>query len=243
MAQILRSVFPNPFITKECQSFEVNPAPLPTNIYETYAQCNEDLIIEAVLRTQIMRAGRSMDSIRYIEIGANHPFQTSSTYLLHKIYNATGVLVEPIPALAQTLQKARPRDTVVNCAVSVSTDKSVSLHVHEKNELSSVSADHIALFKGLGGMESVVETIECQNMHINDFMRAYYGAYCDYLSVDVEGLDAALLSAMDRVFQPTLIQCEHEGQFNLFAEILKPRGYGLLAQTDVNAIFLKTTVL
>jgi len=243
MARNLRTVFPNPFIAKECQSFNINLAPLPTNIYETYAQCNEDILIEAVLRAQLLRAGREMDSIRYIEIGANHPFQTSSTYLLYKLYNAKGVLVEPIPALAETLKTARPRDTVVNCAVSVSTETSIRLHVHEKNELSSVSADHISLFRNLGGMDNVVETIECENMHVNDFMRAYYGAYCDYLSVDVEGLDAALLSEMDRVFQPTLIQCEHEGQLNLFAEILKPRGYGLLAQTDVNAIFLKSTML
>jgi len=242
MAQV-RTVFPHPFIAKECQSHQINPAPIPTSIYETYAQCNEDLIIEAVLRANLFRAGRSMDSIRYIEIGANHPFQTSSTYLLHKIYGATGVLVEAIPALAETLKACRPRDTVVNCAVSVSNEKSILLHVHEKNELSSVSADHISLFKGLGGAEKILETIECQNLHINDFMKAHYGAYCDYLSVDVEGLDALLLSEMDHVFQPTLIQCEHEGRIAQFAEILKPRGYSLLAQTDVNAIFLKTALL
>lgn len=243
MAKILRTVFPNPFIARECQSFQIEMAPLPTNVYETYAQCNEDIIIDAVLRAQLHRAGRTMDTVRYIEIGANHPFQTSSTYLLYKLYEASGVLVEPIPALAETLKKARPRDTVVNCAVSASTQAFIQLHVHEKNELSSVSPDHISLFKNVGGMDNVVETIECVNMHINDFMKTHYGAYCDYLSVDVEGLDAILLTEMDRVFQPTLIQCEHEGQTNQFVDILKLRGYGLLAQTDVNAIFIKTTVI
>lgn len=243
MYQVVRTVFPNPFIAKECQTFATSMAPIPTNIYETYAQCNEDLVVEAVLRAQILRAGRTMNTIRYIEIGANHPFQTSSTYLLYKLYGATGVLVEPIPALAETLRKARPNDTVVNCAVSVSTEKSIRLHVHEKNELSSISADHISFFKNFGGTEKIVETIDCENMHVNDFMKAHYGPYCDYLSVDVEGLDAALLSEMDHVFQPTLIQCEHEGRTDAFAQILKPRGYGLLAQTDVNAIFVKTTVI
>jgi FkbM family methyltransferase len=242
MAQV-RTVFSNPFIANECLSHQISGAPIPTNIYETYAQCNEDLIIEAVLRAHLFRAGRTMDTVRYIEIGANHPFQTSSTYLLYKLYGASGVLVEPIPALAETLKAVRPRDSVVNCAVSVSTEKTIRLHVHEKNELSSVSTEHIAHFKGLGGTEKILETIECQNLHINEFMRAHYGAYCDYLSVDVEGLDALLLSQMDRVFQPTLIQCEHEGRIAEFSEILKSRGYGLLAQTDVNAIFLKTTVL
>ncbi|MBY3425254.1 FkbM family methyltransferase [Rhizobium laguerreae] len=184
-----------------------------------------------------------MDTIRYIEIGANHPFQTSSTYLFYKLYGASGVLVEPIPELANTLTLTRPRDTVVNCAVSVSTEKSIRLHVHEKNELSSVSEEHISRFKSHGGVDKIVATIDCQNLHVNEFMSVHYGAYCDYLSVDVEGLDALLLSQMAPVFQPTLIQCEHERRISEFAEILKPRGYALFALTDVNAIFLKTAVL
>lgn len=243
MSQKLRTVFPNPFISNECNQFQINPAPIATNIYETYAQCNEDLIIEGVLRSQMLRSGRTMDSIRYIEIGANHPFQTSATYLLNRVHGACGVLVEAIPALAETLRQARPRDTVVNCAISTSAEKTITLHVHEKNELSSVSTDHISMFQNFGGTQSIVETIVCQNMHINDFMRAHYGAYCDFLSVDIEGLDAAVLSELDHAFQPTIIQCEHEGKFNLFMEILKPRGYALLAQTDVNAIFVKRAVI
>ncbi|NTF06313.1 FkbM family methyltransferase [Agrobacterium rubi] len=240
MLKTVRHVFQNPFITNECNNFSINPAPIVTNIYETYGQCNEDIIIESVLRAQMRRSGRQMESIRYIEIGANHPFQTSSTYLLYKLYGATGVLVEPIPALAETLAKARPNDTIANCAVTVSHEPSIEFHVHEKSELSSVSTDHISIFQQFGGTEKIVDTISCKNMHINDFMKTYYGTHCDYLSVDVEGLDAALLSEMDTVFQPTLIQCEHEGNIEEFASILKPKGYSFLAQTDVNAIFVKT---
>jgi len=243
MLKTVRHVFENPFISNECNLFSINKAPIATNIYETYAQCNEDIIIESLLRAQMRRAGRSMESIRYIEIGANHPFQTSSTYLLYKLYGATGVLVEANPTLAETLAKSRPNDVVVNCAVTVSHDSHVEFHVHEKDELSSISTDHIALFQGLGGTEKIVDTIRCENKHINDFMKQHYGPYCDYLSVDVEGLDIALLSEMDTVFQPTIIQCEHEGNFDAFVSILKPRGYSFLAQTDVNAIFIKTATV
>ncbi|UHS60231.1 FkbM family methyltransferase [Agrobacterium vaccinii] len=241
MLKTARNVFQNPFVANECNNFSISPAPITTNIYETYGQCNEDIIVESVLRAQMRRSGRSMDTIRYIEIGANHPFQTSSTYLLYKLYGATGVLVEAIPALAETLAKARPNDTIANCAVTVSREPTIEFHVHEKSELSSVSADHISIFQQFGGTEKIIDTITCKNMHINDFLKQYYGAYCDYLSVDVEGLDAALLSEMDTVFQPTIVQCEHEGRFDEFSSILKPRGYGLLAQTDVNAIFVKST--
>jgi hypothetical protein len=243
MYKVTRTVFENPFVINECNLFQLNRAPITTNIYETYGQCNEDLIIEALLRANLHRAGRPMDSIKYIEIGANHPFQTSSTYLLNKLHGASGVLVDAIPALAATLQKARPTDVVVNCAITDTYVDSIQLHIHEKNELSSVSTDHISNFTSYGGTDKIVETIDCKNMHINDFMKQYYGAYCDYLSVDVEGLDAAILSAMDTVFQPTIIQCEHESKTDAFVQILRPRGYSFIAQTDVNAIFMKTSVV
>jgi hypothetical protein len=243
MYKVTRSVFENPFVISECNAFGLSGAPIATNIYETYGQCNEDLIIEALLRANLHRAGRAMDTIRYIEIGANHPFQTSSTYLLNKLHGGSGVLVEAIPGLADTLRKARPRDTIVNCAITDLHQETIELHVHEKNELSSISREHISNFRSHGGSEKITGTIVCQNIHINDFMQKYYGPYCDYLSVDVEGVDAALLSAMDHVFQPTIVQCEHNSKVDDFLKILQPRGYSFIAQTDVNAIFMKTAII
>lgn len=236
---VRRSGFPNPFISIECQTNGIEAASIPTLIYETYAQCNEDLIVEALLRAHLSRTGRSMDSIRYIEIGANHPFQTSSTYLFYKIHGASGVLVEAIPALADRLRQTRPRDVVVNCAISALHEEKISLHIHEKSEISSVSTEHIGLFQNLGGTKGIVQTIVCDNLHINDFLQRHFGNYCDYMSIDVEGLDLTLVTEMDTCFQPFIIQCEHEGRVSGFVDVLKPRGYALLAVTDVNAIFAR----
>jgi FkbM family methyltransferase len=232
------NVFPNPFIDYQCKLLEIEPALIQTNIHETYGQCNEDLIVEAVLRAQILRHGRKMNSIRYIEIGANHPIQTSGTYLLYKNYGATGVLIEPIPILAEKLKRIRPNDIVISCIITNSNAEKVNLHVHEKSELSSIAADHIARFKQFGGTEKITETIVCKNMHINDFMKRYGSGSVDYLSIDIEGFDMDVLDAMDPSFQPTIIQCEHEGRVEQFSQILSKRGYGLLAMTDVNIIFI-----
>ena len=49
----------------------------------------------------------------YVEIGANHPIQTSNTYLLYKKYNGHGVLVDADAELIPTLEKVRPRDEVI----------------------------------------------------------------------------------------------------------------------------------
>ena len=238
-----RMLVENAFINHGCKVLGIEKAPINTFVFETYAQCNEDLIVDAVLRAQLMRAGREMHTLRYIEIGANHPVQTSSTYLFNVLYGATGVLVEANPTLAAVLERTRKEDKVVNCAVSTSHAPTITLHVHEKNELSSVSKEHISNFVAYGGTEKITATIECKNIHINDFMRQYYGAYVDYLSIDIEGLDLDCLREMDPVFQPTVIQCEHSGNCQGFLQILGERGYELLAVTDVNVIFLRRNIL
>jgi hypothetical protein len=227
------------FISSECQIKGISKAPINTSIYETYSQCNEDLIVEGVLRALSRRSGRDMSSVRYIEIGANHPIQTSATYLLSRLYGATGVLVEPIPALAETLRLVRPNDQIVSAVITATDVPFIQLHVHEKNELSSINIEHIDRFKGFGGREGVIETIQCTNLHINDFMKQYGSGQIDFMSIDVEGLDVELVRLMDPVFQPTLIQCEHEGRFDQFIRVMEEKNYGLLAVTDVNMIFLR----
>lgn len=228
----------NGFITYECNRLAIEPAPIATSIQETYAQCNEDLIIEALLRAVMLRSGREMSSVRYMEIGANHPVQTSATYLLSKNHGAKGVLVEAIPKLAARLETVRPNDVVVNCAITTSFDATVEFYVHEKDELSSVSVQHIAKFSQFGGEQRIVEKLTVQNMHINDLMRQH-GAHLDFLSIDVEGLDADLIAAMDSVFQPSIIQCEHGGKIDEFYRLFGARDYVLAGITDVNLIAVK----
>lgn len=235
----MRYVFENPFIDKECAVNGLQKAPIATNIYETYSQCNEDLIVEGVLRALTFRAGRPMSSVRYIEIGANHPIQTSSTYLLYRVHGASGVLVEPIPRLAENLSRLRSRDAIVNCTVSNLHDEFMTLHVHEKNELSSISLQHMDRFVAFGGREGILEAIQCPNLHINAFMKQYGSGPVDFLSIDIEGFDFDVLSEMDVEYQPAIVQCEHEGNADRFAKLLDGRGYGLIAATDVNVIFLR----
>ena len=112
----------NAYIRGECERAGVTPAVLDTFISETYAQQNEDLIVEALLTPVLRRAGRPLSSIFYIEIGANHPFQTSNTYLFHRKHGAKGVLVEANHQLVQQLKAARPKDEVIEAAVSARHD-------------------------------------------------------------------------------------------------------------------------
>jgi len=236
-------VIQNPFIHHACETYGTQKSSIETNIQETYAQYNEDLIVESILRSILTKSGRGMDSIKYIEIGANHPFQTSSTFLLYRLYGARGVLVEPIPSLAQILERQRPEDTVVNAVVTTKNDDYIDLNVHSKSEISSISIDHIDGFKDFGGRSGIAETIRCKNIHINDFMKTYSGENLDFLSIDCEGLDLDLVREMDSNFQPAIIQCEYEDRIDEFSSIFQKKDYRFVAMTNGNAIFVRGNII
>lgn len=64
----------------------LQPAPIDTAIRETYDRCHEDIIVEALLRVKFSTAGRGMSTVRYLEVGSNHPVQTSATYFFHRAW-------------------------------------------------------------------------------------------------------------------------------------------------------------
>jgi hypothetical protein len=225
----------NPFIEYEVGRLKLSPAPIATTLRETYAQCNEDIIVEALLRARFHALGRDMSTVRYLEIGGNHPVQTSSTYLLYRAWGGRGHIIEANAALAARLKVFRPRDVIVQTAVSDKADATVSFHVHELDELSSLSADSIV--SDVPGKVSRVETVP--NLHINAFFAAYIDHPLDFMSIDIEGLDLPVLQALDPAYRPAVLQveCVQAALLEKLLETLEPRGYALAARTDVNVIF------
>ena len=231
----------NPFIEYEIGRLRLKPAPIATTMRESYAQCNEDIIVESFLKARLAAAGRSMHSVSYLEIGGNHPIQTSSTYLLHRAWGARGYIIEANAELAEHLRVIRPGDQIVQTAVSDQFDKTLSFHVHELDELSSLSRESILdpTIAGLQGEIARVETVP--NLHINDFFDDYIHEQLDFMSIDIEGLDLRVLKALSPTHRPTVLQveCMDPTLLNQLKMTLEPRGYRLAAMTEVNVIFVQ----
>jgi hypothetical protein len=122
-------------------------------------------------------------------------------------------------------------------AVSDKFDETVSFHVHDLDELSSLSAKDIV--SGVPGDVSRIETVP--NMHINAFFDAYIESPLDFMSIDIEGLDLPVLQALAPIHRPTVLQVECV-DLTLLAklrETLEPRGYQFVARTEVNVIFVQ----
>jgi len=148
--------------------------------------------------------------------------------------------------LIPCLKQVRPRDTVLNVAVSASRAKTIVLHVAALTELSSVRAGHTEHFPGIKANAGVTGTVEVPNLHINDFLRRNAPRDFDFLSIDCEGIDVEIVAALNfRRFKPYVLQCEPSehiirGARERIINMIERRSYRLIAVTDVNLIFVRT---
>ncbi len=233
----------NPFIVEECRRFNVPGNLIATNAPETYSQTAEDVIVEALIGAIVIKAP-PLAGVYYLEIGANHPIQTSNTYLLYKKFNAQGVLFEADAELIGQLKQVRPRDTVVHTAVSARRDPTVVLNVSRAKELSSLDANHVKSFAAMGEIAQIQQQVEVPNMHIDELLSTYGQRSIQYMSIDVEGEDLPIMQAIDfDRYRPWILSCEPSAQVHpknpqQMYEVMARAGYSLIARTQVNMLFL-----
>lgn len=243
----------NPFVYEKLSDIymRTNVTPrIPVNLAEQYSQAGEDLIIQSLIyrlnyfQTNDHKNSLGVNNLRYLEIGANHPIATSSTYLFY-LQGATGILVEPNPDLADLLRSVRPNDEILQVAC-VDNDQSVAeLHISEASELSSLMPESPRRWTNVFGMYG---TITVATTHINNVAKCFWDKYAcghsTFLSIDCEGLDFRLVSALDLVNFPfDIIQIEPgeplaPKNLKRIETELKLNGYLLILMTEVNAIFI-----
>jgi len=233
----------NEFIAAECNRLGIAQNLIETGMPETYSQAGEDLVVQALLSAIMLRLAPNAN-IYYLDIGANHPIQTSNTYLFYKKHNAHGVLFDADPELIPALQSVRPRDTVVHTAVSARRDATVTLNVSEAKELSSLDASHVRAFAGLGEIANIAKQIDVPNLHIDDLLTQYGQQSIQYLSIDVEGEDLPIMRAIDfDRYRPWILSCEPSAQIHpdnprRMYQTMTQAGYCLVANTVINLIFV-----
>lgn len=236
----------NPFVDMANARLGIEGSRIPVVLRECYAQCGEDLIVESLLRARLLKQRRPMHSVAYVEIGANHPVATNSTYLFYEKYGARGVLVDADPALIPNLEQVRAGDKILNVAISAKNDATATLHVAALSELSSVRPGHTDHFGSIEGNAGVVRTVTVPNLHIHEFLGRYASGDVDFLSIDCEGIDLEIIAAMDlNRFRPYVIQCEpsdhiEPGTSERITNLMEASGYRLVAKTDVNLIFIRS---
>lgn len=181
-----------------------------------------------------------MSTLKYLEIGGNHPVQTSSTYLFYRAWGAQGYIVEANEKLAQRLQKIWPGDQIFRTSVSDSLEKTLALHLHELDELSSLSLESFIDESVSGVVGEVVGVETVPNLHINDFFKLYIHEPLYFMmSIDIEVMDVRVRKALPSDHRPTILQveCYNDDTLSEPKKTLEPGSYKLFSVKKINVIF------
>ena len=202
---------------------------------KSYAQEGEDLVLRRIFEQQA--AGF------YVDVGAHHPKRFSNTFIFYKA-GWRGINIEPNPEVKAAFASMRPRDTHVQVGIS---DRPSTLTYYQFDEpaLNSFDGDLVRWrlantpFKVIRESAVPVERLDAVlTRHLPS------GQAIDFLSVDVEGLDFAVLRSNDWArFRPTCVVVEAlqasletalRGDVCIF---LQEQGYELFAKTYNSLIF------
>jgi FkbM family methyltransferase len=203
----------------------------------TYSQCGEDLLISLALNFVSPHRPRS-----YIDIGANHPFLMSNSFLMYQNGGA-GTLVEPDPRFARILRARRPRDIVIQAGVRISDSSRGEFYVLDAPTLSTFSRDE--MLKCVADGHRLLETVEVDMVDINQVLES--SGHVDLMSLDTEGADGEILEQVDWAkHRPTCVCIETltyekkqrpRKKKEIIAAMIN-RGYFMFADTYINSVFV-----
>ena len=149
-----------------------------------YSQHGEDLIARSVL----YRMGIERPS--YLDIGCCDPIEMSNTYTFY-VLGGHGVLVDGDPNSIEACCKTRPRDTCVNAMIAPTDGKGVFY----RGKSCSGSMNRVVL-SAQGCADSDVVEVEVETRTLDSVVAEFAGGvYPDLLSIDIEGMDVAVLAS------------------------------------------------
>ena len=202
---------------------------------KSYSQEGEDIVL------QRMFAGKECGF--YVDVGAHHPRRFSNTYLFYK-RGWQGINIEPNPEAMRAFQSNRKRDQNLQFGISDHAE-TLTYYYFDEPALNSFDAELIR-YRLANTPYKVVRTSSIPVVRLDHVLAEYLpvGVKIDFLSIDVEGLDFAVLKSNNwKLFRPKCVLVESlkssleevlRSDIYLF---MKKQGYELFAKTYNTLIF------
>lgn len=153
----------------------------------SYAQNGEDVVL--------WRALGSVSAGRYIDVGANHPRDDSVTRAFYD-RGWSGITIEPVPYFADLHRAERPRDLLVQAAMTNGGRGEINLHVVPGTGLSTI-VDAVSDRHADASIEHVDLLVPALRL---DDVLAESGWTSDeihFMVIDVEGAERDVLQSVD----------------------------------------------
>lgn len=176
----------------------------------------------------------------FIEVGANDPTSPESqSYHLETELAWTGLLVEPIPYLAQLARTERPRATVCECACT-SPDKVGRLELLIPKSQGELVTGHASLQANMDEHNyNAFEKVGVAALTLSELCRRNAIGAVDLLSIDVEGAELDVLLGADLpTLRPKLILLEDKHLYLDKHRFLVNSGYVLAQRHNRNCWYI-----
>lgn len=180
----------------------------------------------------------------YVDVGAHHPRRFSNTYFFYK-QGWSGINIEPNPEARRLFDLERPRDTNLQCGVSEFESKLI-YYSFDEPALNTFDYDVVKSRLDTTSYRLINKT-QISVLRLDTIFKMYLSVtqHIDFLSIDVEGLDYAVLRSNDwNLYRPICIVVETlntDLQQSMDSEIsafLINRNYKIFARTYNSLIFL-----
>jgi len=204
-------------------------------VIKCYSQEGEDMILRRIFEGQHHGF--------YVDVGAHHPRRFSNTFFFYK-RGWSGINIEPNPDVVRIFDSERPRDRNLQLGVS---DEALNLTYYYFDETALNTFDEDIVKSRLATTSyTIVKTDKVPVERLEVILKKYLPANqaIDFLSIDVEGLDLAVLQSNDwELFRPKCVLAE---ALNMSLEdamnsdiflFMKGQGYELFAKTYNTLIF------
>lgn len=205
-----------------------------------HSQINEDAICLLLLN----KIGVNLNEITYVDIGAWHPVQLNNTYLFYTL-GGHGTLVEPNDDLKNLIEVCRPRDTLINKAISLD-GKVKKYYKLQSTTLNTIGYEKLDLDYCENMKEFELQDIrEIETITINELFVEIGEQQTDVMSFDIEGYNYEVLSQMNwQITRPKIIIAElnamgeKEQMGDKIIELLESNEYILVSKNAINGIFV-----
>ena len=207
------------------------------NLHISFSQDGEDLIAWRLFNEL------GIPRPRYLDIGANDPERLSNTALFH-LLGCDGMTVEPNPELHALLVRHRPGAINLNIGIGPVAG-ALTFHRMVNHSLSTFSDDEA---RRLVNQEEVAlrDRLAIPVRPVREVLDSH-SFHPDFLSLDVEGTELAILQSYDwERHRPAVICVETIGYSRRgdrvreddTREFLRSGGYSEAAQTLCNSLFV-----
>lgn len=222
---------------------KVEPSPPAPQGEESFSQCGEDRIIH------FLCGYLGINKIDYIDVGAHDPVQGNNTYLFYR-KGHRGLLIEPNVEMCRKIRRERPEDRVLEAGIGVTDAREADYYVMTDSSWNTFSKEEAERQAAISnGRVALKEVVKMPLLNINRVMHEHFREAPAFLSVDVQGLELAILKSIDYSrFRPKVICVETlitgtRQMVTDIGEFMATQEYAVRGMSFVNSIFVDSKLI